>query len=676
MSNKKHIDRIFQEKFKDFEVSPNPELWTKIQNDLNIEKEEPKKVFPMWLRYASIAAILAILVTIGAFVFDGSSASTPIQQTVDTEGDKVETPVNSNQTPKNASKESNFNSDETNSSYVSAEGDNDSQNNEAQNKASTNLKTSENKANLGTQPSESAVASTKNNLKNSIKEESYTSDKKDRVAGINEDNQSKINTNQSVDSDNKKTINGIANQSYNNTVKNNPTVDSDNNAINSIENDTENSVANQSNKNNPQNSTNTTPNNKTVSSNPKIKSSVAQSDSDTNQSEGSNNKKTINGIANQSYNKTDKNNPAVDSENNAIDFIENDTENSVANQSNKNNPQNSNNTTLNNNTVSSNPEVKSSIAQSNSNTNLDKDVIENTLDTEKTQDAIALNAIKSDSPQNEKEKEETLKVGDSLVSESPSIEEAIAEVENSIENEEEKLVDRWQVQANIAPVYYNSLSKGSHIDDQFVSNSKSGEVNTSYGVSVSYALNKKLSVRSGINALKLSYDTDNVILYETPSGGNSNPVNQLRNINLAPGSPTLNAFSGENLGVQQISGVLFNAAISQRLGYYEVPVELEYKLINNRFGLNIIGGVSTLFLDENEVYSEFEEYTTYIGEANNVNNVSFSTNLGIGFNYKFTKALKFNLEPTFKYQLNGFENTSGNFRPYIIGVYTGFSYKF
>ena len=38
--------------------------------------------------------------------------------------------------------------------------------------------------------------------------------------------------------------------------------------------------------------------------------------------------------------------------------------------------------------------------------------------------------------------------------------------------------------------------------------------------------------------------------------------------------------------------------------------------------------------------------------------------------------LKFNLEPTFKYQLNAYDNTSGNFNPYIIGVYTGFSYKF
>ena len=70
MSDKKHIDRIFQEKLKDFEVSPNPELWAKIQNNIKLEDDQPKKVFPIWLRLASIAAVLAVLLTVGYFVFD------------------------------------------------------------------------------------------------------------------------------------------------------------------------------------------------------------------------------------------------------------------------------------------------------------------------------------------------------------------------------------------------------------------------------------------------------------------------------------------------------------------------------------------------------------------------------------------------------------------------------
>ena len=64
------------------------------------------------------------------------------------------------------------------------------------------------------------------------------------------------------------------------------------------------------------------------------------------------------------------------------------------------------------------------------------------------------------------------------------------------------------------------------------------------------------------------------------------------------------------------------------------------------------------------------------GEANNINSVNFSTNLGLGLDYKFTPKLKFNVEPVFKYQLNTFSNTSGSFNPYSLGVYSGFTLKF
>ncbi|MFD2551619.1 hypothetical protein ACFSQP_07295 [Bizionia sediminis] len=258
-----------------------------------------------------------------------------------------------------------------------------------------------------------------------------------------------------------------------------------------------------------------------------------------------------------------------------------------------------------------------------------------------------------------------------------SIEDAIARLEAlQTKTNKESLKNRWQVAANLAPVYYNTMGKGSHIDAEFVSNSKSGETNTSYGVRVAYNITKKFSVRSGFNSLNLSYDTDNVILYNSPSTTNPNLENPLRNITLVTGSTTLSAFSGENLGFQQINNELFNAAISQRLSYYEVPVEMAYKLVNNRFGVHLIGGVSTFFLNTNEVYSEFDSYKTYMGEANNINSVSFSTNVGLGLNYKFTNTFQFNFEPTFKYHVNGYKNTAGNFRPYIIGVYTGFSYQF
>ena len=114
----------------------------------------------------------------------------------------------------------------------------------------------------------------------------------------------------------------------------------------------------------------------------------------------------------------------------------------------------------------------------------------------------------------------------------------------------------------------------------------------------------------------------------------------------------------------------------QQMGYLEVPFELNYALIDKKLGVNVIGGVSSLFLIDNSVSLESEGLVTEMGQANNVNDVNFSTNIGLGFNYKFSQKIQLNLEPVFKYQLNTFSDTAGRFRPYTIGVYSGVSFKF
>ena len=332
---------------------------------------------------------------------------------------------------------------------------------------------------------------------------------------------------------------------------------------------------------------------------------------------------------------------------------------------------------------------KNSIGKSNDNqlasNNANKDnsgsIEENTLNPSnekaglKTENSVLVSNV---NPAENKDNTLVEEIEKQLKQDSLTIEEAIAKAQHEDTDEKEKLVNRWQVYASIAPVYYNTLGDGSHLHEQFVHNPKSGEFNTSYGVNIGYKLSNKLAVRTGLNSLNLSYDTANVILYE--SVGAVNPEAQLRNIDFANNmNNNISAISADNLVVQQINSDLdpsFNAAISQRISYYEVPLELEYNLVKRKFGVQLIGGFSTFFLDGNEVYTEFENRKNYIGEANNINNISFSANLGFGLDYHFSPKFRFNLEPTFKYQLNAYSETSGNFRPYIIGVYTGFSYRF
>lgn len=259
------------------------------------------------------------------------------------------------------------------------------------------------------------------------------------------------------------------------------------------------------------------------------------------------------------------------------------------------------------------------------------------------------------------------------------IQEAIAAAEDLEEDAKEidAKINRWGIAPNIAPVYFNTLGTGSSINEQFNDNKKTGEVNMSYGILSSYAINKKLSVRAGVNKVNLGYKTNNIIVYN-----NVNPqpaAHPLRNIDLSYEGQQLSFISAENFAYAQVPNIIsdqINGSIDQKLGFIEVPLEVEYKISDRKMGLRLIGGFSTFFLNENEVYSNFDGKNTYIGEATNINNTSYSANLGLGLDFKLSKQFNLNLEPTFKYQINTFNNTTGNFNPFIVGVYTGIRYKF
>lgn len=253
-----------------------------------------------------------------------------------------------------------------------------------------------------------------------------------------------------------------------------------------------------------------------------------------------------------------------------------------------------------------------------------------------------------------------------------TIEEAIDKTNNIIEEEENQ--NRWSVAPNAAPVYFNSLGEGSSIDPQFNRNSKSGELNMSYGLSAKYALNNKISIRSGINRVNLGYNTNDVIVFQSVGVSSSS----LQNVNNS-GDDDVSVISAESINSLKSleSFTTTNTTINQTLGYIEIPLEIQYILSDKKLGVNVIGGFSSFFLSNNEIISEAENGNrSFLGEANNINKISYSANFGLGLNYQVSKKIDLNLEPMFKYQINTFKNTSGSFTPFFIGVYTGFAIKF
>jgi len=264
-----------------------------------------------------------------------------------------------------------------------------------------------------------------------------------------------------------------------------------------------------------------------------------------------------------------------------------------------------------------------------------------------------------------------------------SIEEALAENTQQDEQGEKKkrkkIEDRWKIAPSVAPVYFNTLGSGSSIHEQFNKNSKTGDINMSYGVRGSYALTEKLSVRAGVNKVTMGYSTNDVFVLNNVTATPTDDRFLLRNVALKEEAQATSFVSMEEFNFAQVPSVISNqiiGSIDQKLGFIEIPMELEYELSNQRLGLRVLGGFSALFLNENEVYSTLDGETTLIGSATNLNKTSFSANLGVGLDFKLSEKFKLNLEPTFKYQLNTFINTSGDFKPYFIGIYSGFSFKF
>ena len=230
---------------------------------------------------------------------------------------------------------------------------------------------------------------------------------------------------------------------------------------------------------------------------------------------------------------------------------------------------------------------------------------------------------------------------------------------------------KWEITPNIAAMYANS--KSASIDPQFAENNKSTDNSIGFGIGLHYAINKKIALRTGINKFALGYNTNSV----TYSSGLS--MTSLANVDYTTNamlelrtSAKGNALMTFEKNLQKTN----TGTINQKMGYYEIPLEISYAIVDKKIGVSLIGGISTLLLDENKISLISSETNLKLGEANNLNSVHFSSNIGLGFKYKFVKSFQLNFEPMVKYQLNTFSNNAGSNKPILIGLYSGISYRF
>lgn len=239
----------------------------------------------------------------------------------------------------------------------------------------------------------------------------------------------------------------------------------------------------------------------------------------------------------------------------------------------------------------------------------------------------------------------------------------------------EQKINRWQVTSSLAPIYFSSTNNGSPLDSKLQNNNKSYNTNISFGVGVNYALNKKLKIRAGVNNLAVDYNTNGIVFFQTNNAARLEHVKtNEKGAVIQIENKSDNKLPTLNLNGSEFNK--FNSNLNQRIGYIEVPLEMSYRIVDKKFGVDFIGGLSTMFLNENEISIQTNGLNMAIGEANNLNQIHFSGNLGIGVKYEFIKRFEARIEPIFKYQLNTFSNDDGNFKPYVFGIYSGVSFTF
>lgn len=238
----------------------------------------------------------------------------------------------------------------------------------------------------------------------------------------------------------------------------------------------------------------------------------------------------------------------------------------------------------------------------------------------------------------------------------------------------------WSIIPVAGPVYYNSLTQGSVFDPSFSDNSRQGDITFSYGLRANLAFDSRITLRAGINSVAMGYATQDIEIATGPAAFGLSSVNYVDDRNIISvfdkGTVPVNPDPSNPYSQLNLKSTTGETSIRANLNYLEFPVELSYALIDQQVKLSLISGVSGLLLNNNEVSVSDGQNRYVLGSLNNLNQFSFSTNLGFGLSYTVFKGLNLQLEPTFKYQLGTFKDANVAFTPYQLVLLSGLQFQF
>jgi opacity protein-like surface antigen len=207
------------------------------------------------------------------------------------------------------------------------------------------------------------------------------------------------------------------------------------------------------------------------------------------------------------------------------------------------------------------------------------------------------------------------------------------------------------------------------------------------GVNVGLSFSDRLTLRSGLHYSQMGQTLSKIMLGADDfarSGDNiyvklNNSLGEVKVrsgklIKAKPPESLENIVDGSRL--QKFTYTL-DASVIQRFEYLRIPLMLEYKVIDKKMDVNLVGGLHSNFLINEGVYLKNDlGDTQQIGNTNSITRFNYSGTLGLGLEYNIASQINMYLEPTMDYFLNPIYQDETKTYPYSFAVYTGLSISF
>jgi hypothetical protein len=261
--------------------------------------------------------------------------------------------------------------------------------------------------------------------------------------------------------------------------------------------------------------------------------------------------------------------------------------------------------------------------------------------------------------------------------------------------DENQRKSRWMVGAQVSPAI--NVNRSSH-SSQYASSMlhpSNSPTDLGAGLSVEYKPSRRWSVQSGVYYAGIAQTSGNKNSprYEDMNIGN-NGLNYFNApVNIESDKMMMNSTAGvielKNIPTGMVVGtnledkslatavVVSDAKFIQNFQYLEIPLYLRYSLVDARFDVELMGGFSSNVLVGNNTYLDSNSGRSQVGKTQDMQDMSYSSTLGLGLKYGLSKRIYLNVEPRVKYYLNSLNNNPAvEYKPYTIGVFTGISYSF